>query len=88
MMIDMRSTELYLFPSTNDYLVHLFRSLSHSSLFTSPLHSSDPFPLLSPLFSSFILLSPLSLVPEQAAHAGISFPELVGWMVENAVCEA
>lgn len=28
-----------------------------------------------------------SLVPEQAAHAGISFPELVTWMVENAVCD-
>jgi D-alanine-D-alanine ligase len=25
-----------------------------------------------------------SLVPELAAHAGISFPELVGWMVEDA----
>jgi D-alanine-D-alanine ligase len=25
-----------------------------------------------------------SLVPEQAAHAGISFNELVSWMVENA----
>ena len=28
-----------------------------------------------------------SLVPEQAAHAGISFPELVTWMVENAQCD-
>ena len=27
-----------------------------------------------------------SLVPEIAAHAGISFPELVRWMVENARC--
>ena len=25
-----------------------------------------------------------SLVPEMAAHAGISFPELCGWMVEDA----
>ncbi|MBT5415333.1 MAG: D-alanine--D-alanine ligase, partial [Rhodospirillaceae bacterium] len=32
-------------------------------------------------------MTPLSLVPEQAAHAGISFPELVSWMVENASCE-
>lgn len=31
-------------------------------------------------------LTPLSLVPEQAAHAGISFPELINWMVENASC--
>jgi len=31
-------------------------------------------------------LTPLSLVPEQAAHAGISFPELVNWMVEHASC--
>ncbi len=28
----------------------------------------------------------LSLVPEQAAHVGISFPELCAWMVENASC--
>jgi len=25
-----------------------------------------------------------SLVPEQAAHSGISFNDLVSWMVENA----
>ncbi len=28
-----------------------------------------------------------SLVPELAAHAGIGFPELVTWMVENARCD-
>ncbi len=28
-----------------------------------------------------------SLVPEIAAYAGISFPELVRWMVENAACD-
>ncbi|HQZ13948.1 MAG TPA: D-alanine--D-alanine ligase [Devosia sp.] len=27
-----------------------------------------------------------SLVPEQARHAGMSFPELVAWMVEDASC--
>jgi D-alanine-D-alanine ligase len=27
-----------------------------------------------------------SLVPELAAHAGLSFPELVAWMVEDASC--
>jgi D-alanine-D-alanine ligase len=27
-----------------------------------------------------------SLVPELAAHAGFSFPELVSWMVEEASC--
>lgn len=32
-------------------------------------------------------MTPTSLVPEQAAHAGIPFPELVGWMVENATCD-
>lgn len=31
-------------------------------------------------------MTPLSLVPEQAAHVGIGFAELVGWMVENAAC--
>ena len=30
----------------------------------------------------------LSLVPEQAAYLGISFPELCAWMVENATCGA
>jgi D-alanine-D-alanine ligase len=29
-------------------------------------------------------MTPTSLVPEQAAHAGISFRDLVSWMVENA----
>ncbi|MGE0660898.1 MAG: D-alanine--D-alanine ligase [Reyranellaceae bacterium] len=31
-------------------------------------------------------MTPLSLVPEQAKHIGISFPELVSWMVEQALC--
>ncbi|MCI4660768.1 MAG: D-alanine--D-alanine ligase [Neomegalonema sp.] len=29
-------------------------------------------------------MTPTSLVPEQAAHLGISFPELVSWIVEDA----
>lgn len=33
-------------------------------------------------------LTPMSLVPELAAHADIGFPDLVGWMVENAACDA
>ncbi len=33
-------------------------------------------------------MTPLSLVPEQARHVGISFDELVLWMVENAACDA
>ncbi len=32
-------------------------------------------------------MTPTSLVPEQAAHLGISFEELVTWMVENAECD-
>jgi D-alanine-D-alanine ligase len=32
-------------------------------------------------------MTPLSLVPEQAALAGISFEDLVEWMVENAACD-
>ena len=32
-------------------------------------------------------MTSLSLVPEQAAHLGISFPELCAWMVENASCD-
>ena len=31
-------------------------------------------------------MTPLSLVPEIAAHAGIDFAELVSWMVEDASC--
>jgi D-alanine-D-alanine ligase len=32
-------------------------------------------------------MTPLSLVPEQAAYKGMSFAELVGWMVEDAGCD-
>ncbi len=32
-------------------------------------------------------MTPMSLVPEQAAHCGISFPELCAWMVEHAACD-
>ncbi|MDP6351706.1 MAG: D-alanine--D-alanine ligase [Alphaproteobacteria bacterium] len=31
-------------------------------------------------------LTPMSLVPEIAAHAGIDFPALIDWMVEDARC--
>lgn len=31
-------------------------------------------------------MTPLSLVPEQAAHAGIGYADLVSWIVENAAC--
>lgn len=33
-------------------------------------------------------MTPLSLVPEQALAAGISFEDLVDWMVENAACDS
>ncbi len=33
-------------------------------------------------------LTPTSLLPEQAAHHGIGFPELCAWMVEHAGCRA
>jgi D-alanine-D-alanine ligase len=33
-------------------------------------------------------LTPTSLLPEQAAHLGISFPQLCAWMVEHAACRA
>ncbi len=33
-------------------------------------------------------MTPTSLVPEQAAYAGISFDDLVLWMVDNAECDA
>jgi len=33
-------------------------------------------------------LTPTSLLPEQAAHVGMSFPQLCAWMVENAACRA
>jgi D-alanine-D-alanine ligase len=31
-------------------------------------------------------MTPLSLVPEIAAHVGIDFNALVNWMVEDASC--
>lgn len=31
-------------------------------------------------------LTPTSLLPEQAAHFGMSYPQLCAWMVENAAC--
>lgn len=33
-------------------------------------------------------MTPLSLVPEQAAHIGMPFEDLVSWLVENASCDA
>ncbi len=33
-------------------------------------------------------LTPTSLLPEQAAHHGVSFSQLCAWMVENATCRA
>jgi D-alanine-D-alanine ligase len=33
-------------------------------------------------------LTPTSLVPEQAAHAGMPFNDLILWMVEHAQCDA
>jgi len=32
-------------------------------------------------------MTPTSLVPEQAAHLGISFPQLVDWIVRDASCD-
>lgn len=32
-------------------------------------------------------MTPTSLVPDLARHAGIDFPALVAWMVENAACD-
>jgi D-alanine-D-alanine ligase len=32
-------------------------------------------------------MTPTSLAPEQAAHVGISFPELCAWLVEDASCD-
>ena len=33
-------------------------------------------------------LTPTSLLPEQAAHCGYSFPQLCAWLVEHAACRA
>jgi len=32
-------------------------------------------------------MTQLSLVPEQAAHEGIAFTQLVDWLVETAQCD-
>lgn len=51
----------------------------------------DPNDASTPLYLLEINTQPgmtaTSLVPEIAAHAGLSFPELVTWMVENARCD-
>jgi D-alanine-D-alanine ligase len=31
-------------------------------------------------------MTPTSLAPEQAAHCGFTFPQLVDWMVKDASC--
>ena len=33
-------------------------------------------------------MTPTSLVPEQAAYTGMSFADLVTWMIENAECDS
>ena len=33
-------------------------------------------------------MTPTSLVPEQAAYVGMSFEDLVTWMIENAECDS
>jgi len=33
-------------------------------------------------------LTPTSLVPEQAQYAGLSFQDMVVWMVDNAECDS
>lgn len=33
-------------------------------------------------------MTPTSLAPEQARHAGLDFPQLVRWMVEDALCRS
>ena len=33
-------------------------------------------------------MTPTSLVPDMAAHEGMSFKDLVSWMVEDARCSA
>ncbi|MDD3289066.1 MAG: D-alanine--D-alanine ligase [Alphaproteobacteria bacterium] len=33
-------------------------------------------------------LTPLSLLPEQAAHVGMTFPKLVTWILEHSICPA
>jgi D-alanine-D-alanine ligase len=33
-------------------------------------------------------MTPTSLVPEQAAHRGMNFPQLCSWLLEQARCGA
>ncbi|NKB20205.1 MAG: D-alanine--D-alanine ligase [Alphaproteobacteria bacterium] len=49
---------------------------------------SDPGSLIMLEINTQPGMTPLSLVPEQAAHAGIEFGDLVSWMVENAACRS
>lgn len=59
------------------------RGVSRSDLMYD--ESKDAFYLLE--INTHPGMTPLSLLPEIAAHEGISFYELLTWMIDNAACE-
>ena len=61
------------------------RGVTRTDFRWDPAHGSDGLILLET--NTQPGLTPTSLVPEQAAHLGISFPELCRWMVEDASCD-
>jgi D-alanine-D-alanine ligase len=64
------------------------RGVSRADFRYDDSHGTDPERLFLLEVNTQPGMTPLSLVPEQAAHRGISFPELVRWMVEHATCDS
>jgi D-alanine-D-alanine ligase len=96
---DGRATHLIPAPAPQEVLDEAMRMalLAHNTLGCSGVSRSDfrwddAIPGRNGVYFLEINTQPgmtsLSLVPEQAAYLGISFGDLVVWMVENAVCHA
>lgn len=62
------------------------RGVSRADFRYDPTNTNTPLYLLE--INTQPGMTATSLVPDIAAHAGLSFPELVTWMVENARCDA
>ena len=79
-----------IYESAMDYAVAAHNILGCRGVTRSDLRyddtMSDPGRLIMLEINTQPGMTPLSLVPEQAAHAGIEFEELVSWIVENAQC--
>ena len=71
--------------------IHLHQTLGCRGISRSDFRYDDRRPGTTGLYflelNSQPGFTPISLVPEQAQRVGISFKDLVTWLVENATCE-